>query len=92
MNISLWNQAVNIEDRMDGYEEPGPRRELGDTPRAHDLGALLEKSKSGLLAPSEVGRLGVIVERALVLIGEERGYTRLRGLDWLANDDEDWTP
>lgn len=63
-----------------------------NTPRARELEVLLEKSKGGLLAPSEVGRLGVIVERALVLIQEEHGYTRLRSLNWLANDDEDWTP
>lgn len=78
MNVSLWTQATTV---------------LGNTPRARELAALLEKSKGGLLAPSEVGRLGVIVERALVLIQCEWGHTRLRALDWLANDnDEDWTP
>lgn len=63
----------------------------GDTPRARTLSALLEKAEVGLLAPSETARLSEIVERAAVLIGEERGFTRLQVLDWLADDNEDWT-
>jgi hypothetical protein len=34
----------------------------------------------------------VLLERAIILIMDEWGYTRERALEWLNDDTQDWTP
>lgn len=34
----------------------------------------------------------ILLERALVIIMQEWGYSRKRALEWLSDDAEDWTP
>ncbi len=76
MNASLWEQAMNIEDRVDGYEEPGP----GKGPQ---IEALIEKSKNGLLAPSEVVLLGRALNVAIDYLVDEEQVSRDEAIQWI---------
>jgi len=57
------------------------------------LHEILERAPNGLLAPSEVARLGVCLERAMSVLQSEFGDTRARTMEWLEDDeDPNWSP